>query len=186
MNGPPVPGLVYRVPCIRVDRQGYSGWVPILGPAHSDPELGLREPHYHYDLRFISERQFRRLFKSRLFTSHKPSPERDRWALGVLEDAGNVLDGPVLRPLVCRRVMPEFVPYGLITPRGAQGFARIEEQHRGCRLKCRTCPHRGFDLSSVTPNERGEIVCPGHGLRWSAATGELIPQLAREEAVCPG
>lgn len=33
------------------------------------------------------------------------------------------------------------------------------------------CPHRGYDLSSVPPDDDGIVECPLHGLRWCVRTG---------------
>lgn len=38
----------------------------------------------------------------------------------------------------------------------------------------RVCPHRGYDLSEVEPDEQGVIQCPLHALRWCAKTGENV------------
>lgn len=39
------------------------------------------------------------------------------------------------------------------------------------------CPHRGIDLTPFARPD-GTAICPGHGLRWNLATGELMPRHA--------
>lgn len=36
------------------------------------------------------------------------------------------------------------------------------------------CPHRGFDLSKIKPNENNIIKCPLHGLSFDGTTKKLI------------
>lgn len=173
----PIVGRFYLVPCVRTR---YSGrwWVPVQGPPHSDPDLGEAAEHYHYDARFfgpalwgwirpdssISDRRLRSL----AIVQH------------IRDDNGPpvipiVLEGPVLRRKRCTGAMPEWPLYQSLP--GAAKFSRFEAQYTNKTLGgCKVCPHRGLPLGSIPPNERGEIVCPGHGLRWCAQTGKLIRQ----------
>src|SRR5688572_15406724 len=69
--GLPVIGKVYWVPCAMA--QGINSeadnihlraqvWLPIIGPPHNDVDfLGVSAVHYHFDVRFFSERLVRLL-----------------------------------------------------------------------------------------------------------------------------
>jgi hypothetical protein len=37
------------------------------------------------------------------------------------------------------------------------------------------CPHRGFNMAQVLPDEYGVKTCPMHGMRFWADTGKGIP-----------
>ena len=41
-------------------------------------------------------------------------------------------------------------------------------------VKGTMCPHRGIDLSGITPDDAGVITCPLHGLRWLSSTGNIV------------
>lgn len=165
-------GKRYLVPCIRVDRPERPdvgpalGWLPVIGPAHEDAAI-LHFPivHYHYDWRFVSTPQARRLYvfyKGRL---------QEFWAHSKVETASGVIEKE-WRAVRCRRVMSDF-------PAIARGSsfdqAGLEDAFASQRLKpdCRVCPHRGLPLNGL-PVREGAVVCPGHGLRWNLTTGELV------------
>lgn len=43
------------------------------------------------------------------------------------------------------------------------------------------CPHKGFPLGSLPPDEKGRRTCPAHGLRWGK-DGRLAPHTEAELA----
>ena len=38
------------------------------------------------------------------------------------------------------------------------------------------CPHKGYDLSSMTPNCDGHVVCPLHSLKWDIVNRRMVRQ----------
>lgn len=53
IDGQPIIGRRYWVPCVRFRQMLW----PVIGPSHSDADLGTPEEHLHCDGRFLSERQ---------------------------------------------------------------------------------------------------------------------------------
>lgn len=79
------------------------------------------------------------------------------------------LRAPTLHLRVCKR---EAVAAGV-----GWFLPQLEQQHATARaINCRTCPHRGTPLMSIPVDGDGGVVCPAHGLRWSKATGLLMPR----------
>ena len=156
LQEPPVVGERYRVRCVkaplshrRARRAGtHLLWVPVMGPLHSDPELGITAPHYHLDWRFTG-----------------PQVEgRVHYLASVI----SAFEGQtVARVLPCTRCQPTF-PSTLCS--------KLEPIYRGCRIKADrpVCPHRGFSLAGLPTTPDGYVICPGHGLLWDLNTGVLI------------
>ena len=163
-----VVGRTYSVPCVFVDKRYRTGlmprdgWVPVLGPKHEDSEhLNFPWEHHHIDWRFVGDRQFAAAAKS------FGPPQAN-----VLTSASGYMKlGPVvMKRRKCKRVMPTFPSAGSIK----SGFSSLERAHQCLRLKPGgICPHRGIDLRPFAQAD-GTAVCPGHGLRWNLATGELM------------
>lgn len=173
LTTPPVIGRSYLVPCIWDNRDGWARrypWWPVTGPLHDDADLGVPAPHWHYDSRFLSEEQLSWL------VVYVQAQQLGMWVIArpeaatVIVHPSNGWDLPrhVLR--VCEREALTFPVVSFL--------AQLEEQFGDARLKpdCRTCPHRGMPLGSLAANERGGIVCPGHGLQWHRDTGRLMPR----------
>ena len=180
--GLPVIGKMYWVPCVMAPGIKSEAdnihtrapvWLPIIGPPHNDADfLGVSAAHYHFDVRFFSERLVRLLAADQ------------RNAAAVLRRVAGVegiLKGPINRRLKCRRQMPE---YPLETQRcdgGVEGFAQLPEFERAYskyRVACGRCPHRNFPLHGL-PDNNGVVVCPGHGLAWNLLTGEMVSRVKR-------
>lgn len=185
LSGRPEIGKFYMVPCIKVDFDCRSiwmdvnGWVPVLGPKHADGEyLKFEFEHWHIDWRFVGWKAFsyatdngRKSPLSRVLTSDTTGPH------GLKE----LTRSPVLRRIKCKRAMPEFpvvsqVVDAMYDSHGRRWHHLERAQAITCnRLKPgNICPHRGIDLTPfIRPD--GTVTCPGHGLRWNTATGELLP-----------
>lgn len=53
----------------------------------------------------------------------------------------------------------------------------LEPEFAHCTLKEGRCPHRNFPLNGLEPDSDGNVICPGHGLKWNLATGKLVSRL---------
>lgn len=156
-----VIGKMYSVPCVENPPWKNAGrWLPILGPLHEDAEIVKFEyRHYHIDWRFVS--------KSFFTTS--------TWGLPPRSPLGRVLSPDLIpgfayqiinRRMKCKRTMPEF-------PVTAPWLSELEQEFESARLGPNLiCPHRGMPINGC-PIKDGNVVCPGHGLRWNIETGEL-------------
>lgn len=182
----PQIGTRYMVPCLRMahgQRRRYMrGLIPIIGDRHEDAEIiGFPHQHWHIDWRFVSARAFEQNMRDR-------SPyERNVWLLlgSLISDAEGFAVSPSPTPLqrhargvalitmqskVMRRAMP--------TWSGKEPFAKpLAEAYAGRTLKCGICPHKRLDLTSI-PAIGGVITCPGHGLRFDAASGQVLEALS--------
>lgn len=181
MTSPPIIGRYYLVPCVYVDhkiaegrgrwlgpqqervtepyRQIQTGWWPVIGPRHEDAGLGFHPYHWHYDMRFLAAWQMQERTRNgndlvRIFGQ-------------PLSDYGGLI-GPEYRRRKCARKMA--VTNRLETLRDA-----LLPHYQEATLKgpCMVCPHRGIPLASL-PTIDGVVTCPGHGLKFYAATGRLI------------
>jgi hypothetical protein len=143
-------------------------WLPLLGDPHTDAELlPGADPHWHIDMRFVTDAQLAALRHGHHYTTVGPPRPGIEYSM-VFYHGGRgftsprqptILRGPELRPMICRRQFdfPEFGSRSL-TPKLARYLRPLGS--------CWTCPHRGFNLKQVPPNAEGVIVCPGHGLRF--------------------
>lgn len=87
------------------------------------------------------------------------------------------LGTPALRRMKCVREFPTYPLKLLSGPRG--WLPKLEAAYADCKLKPgMVCPHRGIPLADV-PAVDGIVTCPGHGLRWNVATGELLSASGR-------
>lgn len=189
LAAPPVVGRRYWVPCVRAKGMLW----PVIGPQHADADLGVPEQHLHCDARFLSERQVQHNLDV-MFAATASVP--DAWFPKEVQDLGVTredalefirrspsaamlaaalalpverLRAPTLHLRVCKR---EAVDAGV-----GWFLPQLEQQHATARaVDCRTCPHRGTPLMSLPVDGDGGVVCPAHGLRWSKATGMLMPR----------
>jgi len=171
-------GKRYLVPCVKTLRQiqGYctGEYVPVNGDWHDDPELGADFIHLHYDWRFIPKNRFDNISRAAAINLF--------W-MGRADAIFLVNQQIEWRPLKCYRLTVE-EPVNLTTNRSAWSrtnpdihdrWQNFEQRYAETRLpSCRICPHRGFDLRHIPPDEDGNILCPGHWLKWNAQTGELV------------
>ena len=56
-----------------------------------------------------------------------------------------------------------------------------KEQNRLLKKSCNLidghiCPHRGTDLTSITPDKKNHVRCPAHGYKFNINTGKMIRQ----------
>jgi hypothetical protein len=186
LESEPVVGRFYKVPCIRHFWMNYGSfgcrerklWVPVLLPAHRDPDLLKAEPgpHYHFDVRFMSHRAAD-LF---CFTwEHKDDLQSWRrlmtnimWEFSEERAMGYRFKIKWKRRK-CLRSMPPF-PLNVRNNRNSQNPVKrsrvsqiLESQFIGRRVCSNrlVCPHRGISLRGLPVQADGSIICPGHGLK---------------------
>lgn len=179
-------GKHYMVPCIKIDeiesaRGKYKSlncmaWVPVWPIDHDDRDIGFPEQHYHVDWRFVSNKDIRCIVKALYGLKCPDGPIEDMLQeiillVIVIKD---VIEGPEEWPQCCYRTRLTW-PYHHRAPE------KLEIKLKGAKLKCNRCPHWGFDLSTVPPDENGIIQCPGHGLCFRADTGDIVPRKSVKE-----
>lgn len=164
-------GDVCWVPCIYLPHTFHGDtWIPVLGHKHSDADLGVIHVHWHIDWRFASERLL--VGCSRNITGQPHGTV-------IFNDGADYLPTltgvPEIKRRKCKRAMPDFPA----RPKGLLFRAMEVTQRDRCNklVDGHTCPHRGIDLRPFVQAD-GTAICPGHGLRWDMATGELIPRYA--------
>jgi hypothetical protein len=183
IDGAPVIGSFYSVPCVRY-RVSETGalWIPVIGSAHDDMDHFLAPRHYHFDTRFVPLR-FIRLFHPELETLHANGASEqqlvDRFIGFILLQ--RLTDGDVrwMRRR-CLRAQATF-PHRTSTGERMSPFEALEEAYQSKKMECLRCPHRGIPLNGQ-PVKDGVVVCPGHGLAWNVASGDLVPRYAATEA----
>lgn len=168
-------GRSYKVPACAVKRflASFDGFVPVIGPEHEDAEfLNFPHQHWHVDWRFASPRLWQRALE---YFARVDSVTAEQMAyslvLGrsVVADRFSIEIGDVqFRRMKCRRDFPAYPHHK------ARWQASLEAAYACKKLKNGICPHKGLPLHTIQPVD-GVITCPGHGLRWNAATGALVP-----------
>ena len=168
-----VVGRYYMVPCVVA---GYTvhgkefPW-PVIGPQHTDPDIGNHNTHYHNDVRFLSDYVLKRFFPFYAFLC-PPTEEVAPYAIT------HILTVPPERPVTmvrkqCHRQMPEFPLYRW-SPKleGLYAKAMVDPARP-------ICPHKGMPLV-CQPDSEGVVVCSGHGLAWDLNTGRLVPRAKKD------
>lgn len=173
-------GKFYRVPCLYARYFDIVGWWPVIGPLHDDHgAVNFPWLHHHIDVRFISERMFRRLAHR---GNWRPSVTSQQFfarssPIQIAVNGKNFMSRDDVPPLELRRRRcarqwehaPELDSKALWIP-------KLEAEFKERRLKNMVCPHRGADLSTLPIDRHGCVECPLHGLRWHVATGKLVPR----------
>lgn len=174
INGEPIVGRFYMVPCVFCV---LDGLVPIIGPLHEDKEyIGVADRHWHYDFRFIAN-----------LPCHDESTNFGRACFEERTDGSknvvNVNSAVAIHRRKCFRVMPEYkTTYVNGTIRTPVPFLfDLERAYADTKMNTDTmiCPHRGIPLKGQ-PIRDGCVLCCGHGLQWNVKTGELVPRVAVE------
>lgn len=159
-------GKFYQVPCVLALKRAWcgAGWVPVLGPLHSDEGVvNFPPPHWHIDWRFAPTHM---LTEASVFSR---SPLGQPIQQSEWRGPHDVVDravGVQMRKMKCKRTPLEY------PIQKAKWIPELNEEFKGCKAKNGICPHRGLPLVGHTEN--GITTCPGHGLRWHVDTGELV------------
>lgn len=162
-------GKYYKVPCVVVPKLDHNGLepyfagrtMPIIDNLHNDIDiLNVKMFHYHIDWRFVDKR----IFNS--FDDIFGVPDFQRVAKVIWVDIQNKPE-IIYKNLRCKR------DFEVVFPEKYQKL--FNEKYKGAKLiKGHICPHKLQDLSNVNPNEKGEIVCPLHGLKFCKNSKQLI------------
>lgn len=172
---PPIVGRYYLVPCVAIvvaDFGWSRGFWPVIGPEHEDAKLlNFGQRHFHVDARFLSARQLAEVNRFRHGVFSNPICTTS-WGVGRRLSGWRA---PALRRRLCQREQPAYPADGL-----PERYPQLPAAFAQARVKCGRCPHKGLPLSSL-PREPGTdiVTCPGHGLRWNLASGELIREVRR-------
>ncbi len=155
---PLIIGKFYLVPCVTmpVDIEGFKAGkpIPVIGDLHADPSLGVSQLHYHYDRRFI-----------------KPEIH-----VGFVVSVRVCATGEEIHPKNIFWKRRKCYCNSLSLP---DSFCPILEAEFGqCRLINRRCPHKNIPLNGLQPDSDGNVICPGHGLKWNLATGQLVSRFS--------
>lgn len=138
--------------------------VPVVGPLHEDAEfINFPSRHYHPDRRFVSQSWLDH------YGATFAGPEGHWAAVYSFEingrDTGMFETGR--KRMRCKRIVEPF-------RKDAPWLMKLEKAYAGETLReGMICPHRGITCKGVKVDEKGCVVCPGHGLQWNVATGNL-------------
>ena len=180
INRPLLKGEIFMVPCIV--RKGTIDEIemlnddvvfipekiifvtPIINHWHNDKENGQQEPHYHIDYRFLRHNKKGDFPKITNRDKRYCFGEKTRFPKNPNETL-LYIQLPVINE--------DF--------RGKTSVSLISKsklKHK-CVYKGK-CPHRGYDLSQVPP-ENGIITCPLHGLQFDSVNKKLVNQKSKQE-----
>lgn len=178
----------------------WGALMPVLGDWHEDREI-IRFPyiHIHIDWRFVSSEFHSNIEDAvEIFVRNNHSPLYENLLLGmplIERDAKDIT--LTRRSLRCERsgMMWGDNAGWLRALEAAYSDKRIPrkvvQEHRDWAMAwddlsvmpppyrsqlCGVCPHRGLSLSGAPTDERGAVVCMGHGLAWDPQTGRLAPR----------
>lgn len=128
-------------------------WVPVIGELHNDEEI-IKFPHdhYHVDWRFVNDTDF-----FSILPSHP---------LGVVVIEESIIEEKIM----CKKVLRDMPEY----PEKVKFRIALEKKYKEAKLKKGRCPHKGADISSISPDENGNIVCPLHGLKFCGLSKKVI------------
>lgn len=159
-------GKNYDVKCGRIDTSHFGNyfnpgeWVPLIGEKHCDAEIiNFPIEHYHVDWRFVTTGKFKRV-KERYW------PKEHNYYLAIVMATHAFSEIKTIR-LKMLRQMPDY-------PNPVRFTHELEAHYKNATAKKHRCPHQGADLSSIAPNDQGQIVCPLHGLRFCQKSLKLI------------
>lgn len=164
---------------------------PILLPAHRDKDLfpsthGASRMHYHRDIRFDPDWAYKetpvygnehyQTTNGFRYISRDTKPLKEDSNPGRFIEEVDVLE-IVWKRRKARRQFPEFTKE--IVDRNKRFHKPLQDiaiKEGYCLKAKKVCPHRGFNLDSIPPDENGLIECPMHGLRFYAESGKLVTQ----------
>jgi len=183
LTAPPIIGQRYLVPTVNYEWCGlFSAW-PVMGPKHSDIEhLHFGWEHYHIDIRFITRKQAAKMNRQYDWLGAKmKGPLTAPVALAAATAPLHKVGGPPLPESIYRRrtcVQPWHaypINHAIEHPR----FAAMHAAYSGRRCARNAaglliCPHKGFALDTLIPDERGRVVCPLHGLIIDVRAGVVV------------
>lgn len=178
LREPPVVGRYYMVPVVRHPWHGRTDDWPVFGPMHTDREFfGFDAAHYHVDMRFIGKRHTAWAIRQLWYRNRSGDEDKDlALVCSVYPLADRLTALPTGRPgLARRRCVRSHVGTPLLQHMKADMRENFRAhygdtpEHPAAAIRKadgrRLCPHRKVDLSSLSPDANGVVVCPLHGLR---------------------
>jgi hypothetical protein len=180
LREPPVVGRFYMVPAIQypwLDSENGLQWWPVAGPLHTDADFfDFDQLHYHVDMRFLTAHQdsfVKRHGDWWLSGRELLEGTAGRYPLAQRGPAGVYIPPPRGRPPLirrkCRRAERSEYQFA-----DTKQVVALNKHYRGRKAGAEPlrladgrilCPHRKYDLSQHTPDEKGLVVCPLHGLK---------------------
>lgn len=185
LTSAPVVGQRYLVPAIVYPWFGSTEAWPVMGPKHTDAEhIGFDVPHFHVDVRFLSDAQVRRIERRGRFGDIESIAAGYPLATSRTGSEAEPHPEPVFRRLTCRRPGHGYPRHAAGAHQGlralAAAYAGRKCGRNGAGLL--VCPHKGFVLGSLEPDAERRVVCPLHGLVVDVATGSVVGGGACAEA----
>jgi len=179
--GNPDVGRTYLVPSVFAIWNGDKKWWPVMGRQHSDSRFfGFEAQHYHVDMRFLPRLKIQ---CTALFECDETDPQKafrkgvmllSASPLQVNSELNQVgLHTPVPRRAKCQSAVVDMAAYRDFSAKAqAEMAATLPPAKRGDDGHF-ICPHQGFSLKQISPDEQGQLVCPLHGLKICAKSGAL-------------
>lgn len=157
-------GRMYRIPTVfGSDQYGKVQIWPVIGAAHEDRKLiGFKDIHYHYDGRFLTDRQLTHISSTSLNYRSEVV-----FSQVIAYPEGYEISPIVMRLRKCRRA------YDVYPDHRARWLRKMEAEYQDAKIDGRLiCPHRGASLQGLKAVD-GCVTCPLHGLRFDCKTGQL-------------
>lgn len=177
LTSAPVVGERYLVPTVLYPWFGIVEAWPVMGPKHTDAEhIGFDVAHYHVDVRFLSDAQVGRIERRHRSDHIQGIAAGYPLATSRAGTAPDAHPEPVVRRLTCRRSGNDYPRHAALSHRGLQALATAYAG-RECGRNAAgllVCPHKGFVLGSLQPDEGGRVVCPLHGLVVDVGAGVVV------------
>jgi hypothetical protein len=140
-------GRPFVLPTNSTINWGLKEITPIYDCLHDDIENGQDYKHYHQDTRWdLLDEQ---LLNFKIVHNIRPIPKD---YLGIIHLKLNKIHELEQYP----------TPNNMIP-----NYSQV-------KLNCLKCPHRGYDLSNVKPDELGIIICPLHGTKIRAKSKKVV------------
>ena len=143
-----------------------NGDLPVLQPDWMTDERYITtqfDRHLHVAWQFIPDEHY-----SSMRAAWPPITGRE--VEHVMIHPGGVAIDVRRKPMRCLRDASAIPPY-----ESAHWTAPLEAEYACKALANGRCPHRGTPVEAMWEVD-GNYVCPAHGLRWSKASGALVPR----------
>lgn len=152
-------GKFYNVPCAAIYRGNgkFIGYVPIIGEAHKDKQIGVDFSHYHIDGRFSSQNDY--------YTTDEYGKTNGVISLKPIGDVLAFCKRIEIKKRKCKRLTT-----GINPPPSAKKYWDWYRTMVGKSCKGKKCPHLGVDMFE----ENGKLVCPLHKLIGDIKTEKII------------
>lgn len=160
LTSEPIVGQFYLVPCVKlkVGNEITNGTILLDGKnwKHGTTNVAPVLPDVHLDHEDHGPKIGRHIHVDPRFIF-------DYHRMGVIVGEDQIESGDFQEvAMMCRRRMPDWNKFPLPT---------LQEKYKKSKINCNRCPHQGTYLGNC-PTDGRVIVCPAHGLKFDAETGE--------------